>query len=190
MIVAGIDYSMTSPAICIHQGSEWSIKNCQFFFRTDKKKVVAASTVQLQGELMADFSCNEERYFNNAEWARQKLEMYKPSILCLEGYAMGATGMQFHIGESTGQLKHVMWKAGISFETPPPTVVKKFATGRGNAKKDVLEAAFLAETGLDIRAEFKGAQTPASFNPSSDIIDSYYMAKFAFYELLPKLKAT
>ena len=38
MIIAGIDYSMSSPAICIHQGDEWSFSNCSFYYLTNKKK--------------------------------------------------------------------------------------------------------------------------------------------------------
>ena len=28
MRVAGVDYSLSSPAICVHEGEEWSYDNC------------------------------------------------------------------------------------------------------------------------------------------------------------------
>lgn len=39
MIVAGIDYSMTSPALCLHDTeTEFNFENCDFHFLTQIKK--------------------------------------------------------------------------------------------------------------------------------------------------------
>ena len=32
MVVAGVDYSLTSPAICIHSGEDWNYSNCKFYY--------------------------------------------------------------------------------------------------------------------------------------------------------------
>ena len=32
MRVAGVDYSLSSPAICVHEGEEWSYDNCTFYY--------------------------------------------------------------------------------------------------------------------------------------------------------------
>jgi Holliday junction resolvasome RuvABC endonuclease subunit len=176
-IVAGIDYSMTSPAICIHRGNEWSLDNCKFYFRTDKKKL-ELKTAQFQSAFIEPWTSNEERFAAGAAWAGAVLSVAKPEAVTLEGYAMGAKGLVFHIGENTGQLKQILWKQGLKFDVPAPSAIKKFATGKGNANKEKMEEAFVAETGFNLRPLL--GQTDLSFTPSADIIDSYYMAKWAF----------
>lgn len=178
MVVAGIDYSMTSPSICIHKGSDWGLENCTFYFRTDKVKL-AKDFGQFKGHLIEPWVQYEERFLNSAEWAEKLLREHEPSRITLEGYAMGAKGMVFHIGENTGILKQKMWLLKIPFIVPAPSAVKKFATGKGNANKEKMEDAFVAETGFDVRSAI--GQT-SGFTPSSDIIDSYYMAKWSFYK--------
>ena len=40
MVVAGIDYSLTSPAICIHSGEEWDYSNCKFYYMVGNEKKI------------------------------------------------------------------------------------------------------------------------------------------------------
>jgi len=63
----------------------------------------------------------------------------------------------------------------VSFVTIPPTVVKKIATGKGNANKEAMETAFLQETNFNFKALFN--LSPKQWNPSSDLIDSFYICK-------------
>jgi len=64
----------------------------------------------------------------------------------------------------------------IPYITVPPTVLKKFATGKGNANKELMQEAFMLETGWDIKALL--GQTEKQWNPSSDIIDAYYLVRY------------
>lgn len=176
--ICGIDYSMTSPAICIHVGDSWSFNNCLFYYQTSVKKL-EFNGKKFNGSLFKLYRNEEERFYNNAIWAESIFSIYLPTFGALEGYAMGAKGKVFHIGENTGMLKHVMWRSGLKFITPPPTVVKKFATGKGNANKEKMEEAFLAETQFDVRKHI--GQSEKTSNPSSDLIDAYYMCKYAFH---------
>lgn len=60
-------------------------------------------------------------------------------LIVYEGYAMGmpnGQGRLFDIGELGGVLKLVAWDMGVDVLLVPPTNLKKFATGKGNAKKD------------------------------------------------------
>ena len=59
-----------------------------------------------------------------------------------------------------------------------PTTIKKFATGKGNANKEKLYDAFVEETGIDIRKTLDISNK--SWNPVSDIVDAYYIAKYGF----------
>ena len=53
-------------------------------------------------------------------------------------------------------------------------MVKKGATGKGNADKDKMYEAFVNETKIDLKKIF---DTEKVGNPISDIVDSYYIMK-------------
>ena len=69
-------------------------------------------------------------------------------------------------------------KNKVSFKSYPPTVIKKFATGKGNANKEQMYDAFVGE--LLTPTDLKERLTPKAkkvINPISDIVDSYFIAK-------------
>lgn len=178
MIIAGIDYSMTSPAICIHEGTVWDISNCKFFYvvQTDKFLIV---TDQMRGTLYPSWNTQEQRFENLANWSLNILNEFHVTELSLEGYAMGAKGQVFSIGENTGVLKNKMMKSRIKFDVPPPTVIKKFATGKGNANKEMMWDFFLEETKFNFFQKL-GQEEKKNWNPVSDLVDSYFLAKYRF----------
>jgi len=182
MIIVGIDYSMSSPAICIHTGDAWSFDNCQFHFLTDKKKF-SGSKAPFIASLHESYTTQEERFDNISNWAISLLP--KASRVFLEGYAFGAKGVVFQIGENTGILKHKLWK---SVKAPitilAPSVIKKEATGKGNANKELMHVAFIKETGYDLQGHFL---SKVGESPMSDVIDAYYIAKCGF-KILNKIK--
>ena len=55
---------------------------------------------------------------------------------------------------------------------------KKFATGKGNANKVLMYEAFIEETGDDLAKLFEFDPYTGQ-SPVSDIIDSYYIAKYS-----------
>lgn len=175
MIVVGIDYSMSSPAICVHRGNEWSINNCKFYFLTSRKKFVFPSTT-FHGTLHKDYRTQEERFNDIASWAISNIP--KTAKIGMEGYSYASKGVVFDIGENTGLLKHYLWKNKMVFESISPPSVKKFATGKGNANKLAMYHSFVAETELDISATIHCNEGDS---PMSDIIDSYYIAKYTFF---------
>lgn len=64
-------------------------------------------------------------------------------VVVIEGHSFGSKNTHAHsLGELHGVVKTVLLQRGITFVVIPPTVLKKWATGRGNATKDqVLVAA-------------------------------------------------
>ena len=63
-------------------------------------------------------------------------------LVVIEGYSMGSRGRVFDIGELGGVIRMALHDSGITFVSVPPTSLKKFATGKGTAKKDdMLETA-------------------------------------------------
>ena len=62
----------------------------------------------------------------------------------------------------------------IPYEVVVPSVVKKGATGKGNADKEKMYEAFVKETKMDLKKIF---DTDKVGNPISDIADSYFVMK-------------
>ena len=177
MVVAGVDYSLTSPAVCVHSGEEWKYENCKFYYMVpNEKKIREAENYNCT--VYPEWSEDCERFNNLAEWSLQWISAAGCSRVAIEGYAFGAVGRVFQIAENAGILKLKLWETGLTVLTPAPTEIKKFATGKGNANKERMVEAFEEECGVDIRDEL-GIKTK-TWNPISDVVDAYYICKFGF----------
>lgn len=96
--------------------------------------------------------------------------------IVIEDYAFGAAkGRLFNIAECTEVLLYNLWLNGKEYEKVPPTVIKKFSAGKGNANKDMMHDAFVVDTGVDM---IKTLGTKNTNSPVSDIVDSYFICKY------------
>ncbi|AGS80926.1 hypothetical protein [Caulobacter phage Cr30] len=170
----GVDFSYTSPGITIYDSDT---DEYQHYGYTTHKKATSFKNFHLT--LQKDWNSQEERFNNIVEWSMKILEGCEHVFI--ENYAFGGN-LLATIGENTGLLKNRLYLAGIPFTVFAPSSVKKYATGKGNAKKEQLAEAFLKETGLNLKDLFN--QGKNQWNPSSDIIDSYYIVKLGFTSLL------
>ena len=176
MIIVGIDYSLTSPCVCVFDSNEeFRFSKCKFYYLTDNKKHYVDFD-NIWGDLHSSYNCPEQRYKNITEWAIHKIP--EGAKVYIEGYSMGSTGMVFNIAENLGLLKHYLYKWNYDYNIVPPTVIKKFATGKGNANKQLLQDVFEENTGYYIKKKL--GLTDKQWNPSSDIIDSYFICKYGF----------
>lgn len=189
--IVGIDYSMSSPSMVIHEGTrEWSADSCRFFYTT-KKPENASSNPAFHWFRYPKFSNDSERF---TSLAAQFSEHLLPTDRCfIEGYSMGSVGRLASIGENTGFLKSACWTSHrIHFEAPAPMAIKKFATGSGSADKISMYNAFVAENPhLDIYelANLKRTKTSKGIeiqnvDTISDMIDAYFVCKWGFFENL------
>lgn len=176
MVISGLDWSMSCPAICIFDDNKvFKFDNCDFFFLTDKKKFTGRFD-NIEGTIIKDWSCDTERFDIISEWGISKLKTNKVQFACLEGYSMGSSkGLVFNIAENIGLLKYKMLKNNIAFETPAPTTIKKYFTGKGNAKKEDMYDAFFSSEGIDLCSRL-GVKSGSS--PISDIVDSFALTKY------------
>jgi len=180
--IAGIDYSLCGPAICISDMSEtFSFYGCEFYFLTNTKKYARKIKDNIRGETFSDYNQEIERYETIADWATDKVSAC--NYIGLEGYAYNATGRVFHIAENTGVLKYKLYQKSIPVDIVPPSEVKKFATGKGNANKDAMYQAFFEETGVPL-ANFMGMTSKNVKSPLADLVDSFYICKFLRYEVI------
>tara|TARA_R100001082_G_scaffold105064_1_gene76896 strand:+ start:719 stop:1303 length:585 start_codon:yes stop_codon:yes gene_type:complete len=193
MVIAGIDYSLRGPSICIFHGLDtytgkkvenFSFENCSFFFLTDVKKYAKTFMNNIHGKLFSEVECDPSRYNSISDWAVEVLKKYKCNEVALEGYSFGSKGKVFHIAENTGVLKYRLFQESIPIDIIAPTSIKKFATGKGNADKTAMHDAFVKETSLNLHKNITPLKKEVS-NPVSDIVDSYYICKM-FYERLKK----
>jgi hypothetical protein len=212
MSIIGIDYSITSPGICVFTGDDnddWSLEKLQFYcFVSEKKqeKIEKSLFESLPVELHliesfddlkketfdedveVDFITDDSYYFNRFNHLATSVcsvidclyvrDKQQPKVF-VEGYSFGSSGSRlFQIAENAATLKYKLYfELNITnLEFVPPTVVKKFASDKGNANKEMLEECFLEETGIDFRSVFN--QTKKQTNPSSDLIDAYYICKY------------
>lgn len=175
MIVAGIDYSMTSPAICV--GEVDSPYEDLKFFAFGKKKMQGYHYDQFTIDEYPKWTVAQERYNALANWALQIIKEYDVEMVSMEGYSFGSKGKVFNLAENMGLLKHRLWELDIPFIEIPPTQAKKFATGKGNADKDAMFKAFVDRTGVDLKVAL-GDTTKGIGNPVSDLIDAYYMRRY------------
>ena len=179
MRFAGVDYSMTSPAVCVFEGDEFDFSGCRIYYYTDKAKyAVQKLGFQLRGHLAKPPKEPMARYEYISGWSLPPL--LSADDIMLEDYAYGAKGQVFNIGENTGILKYRLWTHKKKYDTVAPTQVKKFATGKGNAKKEEMHEAFTKETGINLMAIYNSTSKNI-INPVSDIVDAYYICKYGFH---------
>ena len=158
--VIGIDYSLTSPAISIDNGA------LMFFYLTSKKKWSMTMNDTIVGEAHKEYKTDIERFKNISDFAINVIQSTHNPYVYIEGYSFGSKGRGvFQIAENCGILK---------YRLEEPSVVKKFATGNGNADKDKMYEAFKKDLKIDLKKIF---DTEKVGNPISDIVDSYYIAK-------------
>lgn len=173
--ILGIDFSLTSPA---------------YTLLTDNQvECYCVSSVKQQIDISASPTMrisiySIEKYFETPyqrmEYLAEITGRYaeQADYVCMEDYSFGSVGMVFSIAEITGFVKYRLWKIGKPPHLVAPAQIKKWATGKGNANKEVMITNFIQKTGvnlLDILPLNK--QKPFS-SPISDIVDSYFIACF------------
>lgn len=85
----------------------------------------------------------EDRGPRRLRWIRDHVinlaKLNRTELALIEGYAFGAKGNAvFDIAELGGVIRLALLDAGIPYLVLPPATVKKFATGSGNANKELM----------------------------------------------------
>jgi hypothetical protein len=190
----GIDYSLSSPGICVNTSEEeFRYEDCKFYYLTNTKKyegtfkekmAFGTSAVEYIGAPHRPYSSEPERYNNIANWAIDIIKLYgdaktginriNPTIQ-IEDYSFGSTGRVFHIAENLGLLKYKLKiECGWDYTLLAPSVIKKFATDKGNANKEIMLSAFQGDTGVNLAELFESSAK----SPISDVVDAYFICKY------------
>ena len=178
--IVGIDYSLNSPAICI-AGDDFDFNKCSFHFLTSKKKHIGQFGKNIFGYEHKEYNNPIIRFSNISMWALDIIHKHKTDTakVFVEGYSFGSKGQAvFQIAENCGILKYrLQMSPSILYDTIVPSVVKKYASGKGNADKQLMYDSFLNHTGADLLKAFDMGKLN---NPVTDIVDSYYIAKVGY----------
>jgi len=183
--IVGIDYSLTSPAICVNIDGDAGL---MFYYLTNKKKWSGMISEEIVGYEHKEWTDPIQRFKYISDFA---LDIISPLInpqVYIEGYSFGSKGQGvFQIAENCGILKYRLLDEKIGYNTVVPSVVKKGATGKGNADKDMMYEAFVRETKIDLKKLF---DTDKVGNPISDIADSYFIQKVGYENSIKSTKTS
>ena len=191
----GIDYSLSSPGVCVNiSEGEFRYEDCKFYYLTNTKKyngtfkekmAFGTSAVEYIGTQHKPYSSEPERYNNIANWAIDIIKSQpqlmigklweKHPIIQIEDYSFGSTGRVFHIAENLGLLKYKLKiECGWDYTLLAPSVIKKFATDKGNANKELMLGAFQEDTGVNLEVLLDSSVK----SPITDIADAYFICKY------------
>lgn len=175
MVIVGIDYSLTCPCVCISKDTTFA--NSYFYYLTDRKSVTGKFQ-NILGDPHPEYLTDQERYENNATWVLEILSNFNKEeiYIMIEDYSFGSKGRVFNLAENCGILKYLLHKNGYQFFTVPPTVVKKFATGKGNSNKEAMYESFKKDTYINLLDMLTPKSKVAS--PVADIVDAWYIARY------------
>ena len=91
------------------------------------------------------------------------LDEWKPDLIAIEGYAYGNSNSLVTLVEIGTVIRREFYIRGIPWYDVPPTVLKKWVTGKGNAKKPDMAMAALDKWGFALTQD--------------DIVDAYCLAR-------------
>ena len=172
MKISACDWSMTTPAITIFEDGKYEFHYCT----SNKKHAHTFTKYNIFGAmLLVDWKTQEQRFDALSSWAMDIIGL--SDIVYIEDYAFAARGKVFNIGECAGLLKHRIWKSGMHLKAISPTEIKKYATGKGTAKKPQMIEKFIEITGIDLYGIYGLCETSKNLSPIADIADSFFVCK-------------
>ena len=106
------------------------------------------------------------RVYQLRGWLDELLEAHAPEMVLFEDYAVSKFGGSVIHAVTLGTLLRDHCNgAGQAWNAVPPTVVKKFATGKGNAPKDQVTMHVHKAWGFEV--------------PDNNVVDAYVLAQMA-----------
>jgi crossover junction endodeoxyribonuclease RuvC len=144
----GLDLSLTATGLVVLDHAA---------FVTSKEVISSKKTEVLRLVEIADRIVIAIRPFKNE------------ASVYMEGYSFASrSGQAFSIGELGGVVKAYLFKEGITPKIIPPTSLKKFVTGKGNAKKELMLKEVYKKWGVDF--------------DDNNLADAYGLARHALWD--------
>ena len=141
MRVSGIDPSTKTGYVCLNgDGTVHDAKVIRFEERTGFHRVQSIANAILQ-----------------------QITEHQPDLILIEHYVIGRTSACIVLMEIGASIRLSLHQAGFRWMNVTPTALKKFATGKGNAKKPDMAAHVSRRWGF--------------VSKSDDIVDAYALAR-------------
>jgi len=149
LIITAVDPSLTGTAVCTLDTSDDTIIN--------------VTTFKVPKGIIGIIRLN---WLSNA--LNSNLKKHNPKEIFIEGYSFMSKGRSvFSLGELGGIFRIILAKHWGGYYEMPPTSLKKFVTGKGNAKKQVMLEQTFRKFGM-------GSETLTDDNQ----VDAYGLARF------------
>jgi Holliday junction resolvasome RuvABC endonuclease subunit len=173
MKIAGLDLSMSCPAITIFDCDKpLCLSNLEFHYLIGTKKQIVTKYEPYFTEgksIPTDYNSNEERWDFIGEWVYNCVKDCE--CINLESQSYGSIGsMLCQISEMHGVVKHILYKNNIKIVLTPPSQNKKKFSGKGNATKLEMIAAFDSKYNCNIMQDYNIIGN--NLHPVEDIVDS------------------
>ena len=171
--ILGIDFSLSSPAYTLVSATKVScvvytnIKRQREFYNPPNFYLTIYPIKQ-------NFTSIYDRMLYFANITSEQIQSVES--IYLEDYSFSSVGKVFTIAEITGFVKYQCWLAGKPPKLLSPTAIKKFATGKGNANKELMIDAFQQQTAIDLYEILGINKHRKNKSPISDIVDSFHIA--------------
>lgn len=181
MLLAAFDYSMTSPAMAYLTSNDFDIHNVGVYvcptMKVKEESEYLGVKQQPDGEGIIRFRRLANLFTNEVRF--MKAGNNNEAYTAIEGYSFGSrVGMAFHIGENVGTLKNALMDDMIPYVEYPPTQVKAFATGKGNADKETMLKCFNNAFNIDARDHYKVKNAVIY-----DIVDSVWILYILYHHV-------
>lgn len=168
MRILGLDLSINSPGFTINAGNDFFFYNIQ----TTKKWVFSNDSWDIISFPSDWCSLNQyKRIIVIRDFVSMIIERHNVAKIHFEGYAFGASSSAVTgLAELGGVIRTMVFERGLDMDIIPPSSVKKFATGKGNAKKEQMVAAF--------KSQILVPDAISNCPSLNDIADSFFISKF------------
>ncbi len=124
MKIAGIDVSLTGTGVAVLNGSLCTE-------RIESKQTGPARLIEIRD--------------------RVREIVAGADLVAIEGYAFAMANQAHQMGELGGVLRVMLFEMGLKVLEVAPSQVKKFATGKGSAKKEEMAVAIYKRWGREFR---------------------------------------
>jgi len=176
--IAGIDPSIDSTGKCIMTlNDNYDVIDIAFYgYNSVKKRCFKENNVEVfhVGTKYKKMNMHDRQ---NIAYEYLKKDMEDIKYVAFEGYALAKkhTRSLVQLGEFIGGMKKMYYDMGIGIIIYAPRMVKRFATGDGNAEKVHMCRMFQEEYTDLYPREFKKL-TPY-IDPHGDMCDAFWMAE-------------
>lgn len=180
----GLDLSINSTGICIHDsvlnygvyyviGSKFTKKTLDYHHDNLSFVLYDKQIPDPQQEYHQKEFIKTNNIYKIVTAIRNVLMLYKPDVATIEGVSFQSNGSVLDLCGLNYMVRMMLEELHIPYYIVSPTQNKKYATGNGQAEKDVMISAWAKmDTSM---------QDIPSYIKIDDLADAYFLARYGEY---------